>query len=101
MDYKELYGFLKTFTGENYDDSTPDLSLSGDLGIYGDDAEELVLGISSRFQVDISSFKFSDYFESEGDGVSKFIAALFNKSIPKKDLRISDLKKAIQSGRLN
>lgn len=100
MNYKELYDLLNVFTGDHYDDSAPNFSLSQDLGIYGGDAEDFILRFSDKFKVDISYFKFSDYFENEGDMISKFVIRFFKKNIPKRDLRISDLKNAIQSGRL-
>lgn len=100
MDYTELYVFLKIYTGEIYNDLTPNLSLSNDLGIYGDDASELIISFSEKFNVDISHFKFDEYFEGEGDVISKFVVKLFNGKKTKKDLGIDDLKAAILSGKL-
>lgn len=100
MDYTKLYQFLACYTYEKYDDSTPNLSLSNDLGIYGDDASDLIEAFSAQFNVDVSGFMFDDYFETEGNIITRFLINLFSKRKPKTDLRINDLKAAIQSGRL-
>ena len=100
MDYIELYKYVADFSGESYHDMTPDHSLSNDLGIYGDDASDFIIDFSQRFKVDISSFNFDEYFEGEGDMISKFFVNLFSKKKNKKDLKIKDLKYAIESGRL-
>ena len=100
MDYNELYKYIADFSGVHSDDMTPDHSLSNDLGIYGDDASDLIIDFSKKFKVDISSFNFDEYFEGEGDMISKFFVGLFSKKKNKKDLKIKDLKNAIESGRL-
>lgn len=40
-------------------------SIEDDLGVTGDDAEELIIEFSSRYNVDISSFDFTKYFYPE------------------------------------
>lgn len=37
-----------------------------DLGIVGDDAEELLTEFSEKFNVDLTNFRFQDYFPDEG-----------------------------------
>ena len=44
---------------------TPGTRLLHDLGIDGDDAEEILIDFAERFHVDLSAFPFSDYFGSE------------------------------------
>lgn len=100
MDNTELYKFLEKYTCQKHDDSELNLSLSNDLGIYGDDAFDLIFDFSKRFNVDVSEFPLSDYFEGEGDVMFKFFANLFNKQKPKKTLTINDLRLAIISGKL-
>ena len=100
MDNSELYKFLEKYTCQKHDDSALNLSLSNDLGIYGDDAFDLILDFSKKFSVDVSSFQIGDYFEGEGDAIFKFFANLFNKQKPKKILTINDLRLAIISGKL-
>lgn len=100
MDYSELYKLLQVYSCEKHDDSTPNLSLSNDLGIYGDDAAEFIVSFSEKFNVDISEFNFDRYFEGEGDAITKFVVKFFNGEKNKKDLSINDLKSAIQSGKL-
>jgi len=100
MEYSELYKYVADFSGVPSHEMTPDHSLSNDLGIYGDDASDLIIDFSKRFRVDISSFNFDEYFEGEGDMISKFFVGLFSKKKSKKDLKIKDLKYAIESGHL-
>ncbi|WP_170132739.1 DUF1493 family protein [Pedobacter cryoconitis] len=100
MDNTELYKFLEKYTSKNHDDSMLNNSLSDDYGIYGDDADDLILDFSKKFNVDVSEFQIEDYFGGEGDVIFKFFANLFNKQKPKKILTINDLRLAIISGRL-
>ena len=37
-----------------------------DLGVYGDDADDVLLALQNEFQVDLSRFTFVNYFFSEG-----------------------------------
>lgn len=100
MDNTELYKFLEKYTSQKHDDSILNLSLSDDFGIYGDDADNLILDFSKNFNVDVSAFPIGDYFEGEGDVIYKFFANLFNKQKPKKKLTVNDLRLAIISGKL-
>ena len=42
-----------------------DTLIENDLGVTGDDAEDLIQAFSKKFKVDISKFDFSKYFYSE------------------------------------
>jgi hypothetical protein len=37
-----------------------------DLGIYGDDATDLLISYGKRFNVDVSKFMAADYFKGKG-----------------------------------
>ncbi|MDL2283070.1 DUF1493 family protein [Odoribacter sp. OttesenSCG-928-G04] len=70
--------------------------LEEDLGLYGDDAVEFLFAFSKKFDVDISTFKFTDYFFSEGGIICQsIINFITNKK--KKSLTIADLEEAIKS----
>lgn len=64
-----------------------------DLGVTGDDAEELIQEFSKVFNVDLSNFLFSQYFNDEPH--------LFYNGKDKKPLTIGHLEKAIAAGKLD
>ncbi|MFW2476864.1 MAG: DUF1493 family protein [Sediminibacterium sp.] len=64
-----------------------------DLGVTGEEAEELIHEFSKSFNVDISNFMFSKYFNDEPH-------LLFN-GMDKKPLTVGHLEKAIAIGKLN
>ncbi|NIG56491.1 DUF1493 family protein [Chitinophaga sp. Cy-1792] len=67
--------------------------IEDDLGITGDDGEELIVKFSQRYQVDISNFDITKYFYPEP------LITLHQISIL--PLRVIDLLNAIQIGKLN
>jgi len=68
-----------------------------DLGISGDDAEELVIEFSKRFKVNIEGFKFDKYFHPEPS-----IFDFFNRNNRKKaSLTVEHLAMGITTGRLD
>ncbi|SEW43394.1 DUF1493 family protein [Chitinophaga arvensicola] len=44
---------------------TPDTAIEDDLGVTGEDGEELIVAYSKRYQVDITGFLFNKYFFPE------------------------------------
>lgn len=80
-----------------------DIRIYHDLNIYGDDADELLEKYAKEFNVDISFFKFTDYFPEEGDIlISTLIRILSLKQRTKyKELKISDLIHAAETGILD
>ena len=72
-----------------------------DLGIYGDDAIELLVAYGKEFNVDLSNFKVAEYFSGEGLDVEELFVKLFTGAISKKELTISDLEKGVIAGKLN
>jgi acyl carrier protein len=73
---------------------TSEASLENDLGIYGDDATEIIIAFGKEFNVDVSRFMAADYFSGEA-----FI--FLGKKRKTKDLKVSHLEKAIDAGRLD
>ncbi len=99
MNFDKLYSILERITTEEFNDSTPNLGLQKDLGIYGDDAVDLLTELNKAYNVDIYSFPVWDYFDGEQPIITRFIGNLFKKT-KRKELTIDDLKAAIQSGKL-
>ncbi len=62
-----------------------------DLGVTGDDAAELIEAFAKEFQVDVSHFKFHDYFGPEG---MDFFCE-YPDSQSRKKLTIADLEEAV------
>lgn len=66
--------------------------IEDDLGITGEDAEELIRAISSRFCIDIEFFNFEKYFYAE--------PSVFISESCKDVLTVGHLNKAIEVGYL-
>ncbi|MCL1137726.1 DUF1493 family protein [Shewanella pneumatophori] len=87
-----------------------ELRLYHDLNIYGDIAESCIETLSDNYGVDISSFRFGDYFPEEFSGKSHFQKMLFSlipflraskeDKADFKPLTFLMLKNAIDKGRL-
>lgn len=93
----ELFKLVRKYSGEknlNLDDD-----LEWDIGVTGDDAFELLLEYRDKFDVDISTFEFNDYFFDEGRNISLLFRRL-TRSYNKKRLTIRDLFTAIDVGKL-
>lgn len=77
---------------------TEDIDVEKDLYITGDDAVEFILAFGKEFDVDVSHFPLSDYFDGEGLDTIGLIVSLFNKNTKnKKTLKLKDLDDAIIS----
>lgn len=72
---------------------TMETSIENDLGITGDDGEDLIMEFSKKYNVDIKNFYFEKYFYPEPSVSSSA------KEI--KVLTVGHLMKAIESGRLD
>ncbi|WP_183979971.1 DUF1493 family protein [Runella defluvii] len=59
------------------------------MGVIGDDAYELIPAFSTKFNVDISRFRFAEYIYSEPSVVS------FNQAKKDKELTIGMLLEAV------
>ncbi len=106
--FDKLKEFIVQQAGVDEHEVTPDARLYNDLGIYGDDAVELLIEYGKKFNVDVSKFMAADYFEGEGGiGLIDMIYGLiksFTGSIPStglKVLTVNDLENGIIAGKLN
>ncbi|MDQ2752415.1 MAG: DUF1493 family protein [Bacteroidota bacterium] len=75
--------------------------LQKDLGIYGDDASELIVKYGKVFNVDVSEFNIAEHFRAEGIDFLGFVLSIFKgKTKIFKDLKVSTLEKALVTRRL-
>jgi hypothetical protein len=75
-----------------------DTRLQDDLGVYGDDAVDLLLAYAKAFDVDVSQFMAADYFDGEGMDV----LAWFRPVKPRrKELTVGHLQRGIEAKRLD
>lgn len=70
-----------------------------DLGIYGDDAWELLEEIHNRFGTRFEGFDGPTYFPEEMGTAGKWIAWLFGKPEPWKPVTFGHLFKVVEAGR--
>lgn len=88
-------------TGANVSQVFVETSLREDLGVDGDDAIELIQQFAIIFGVDISMFRYAEYFGSEAPmSISTIWNALFKKGSRFRKLTVGDLVDAALSGRL-
>lgn len=77
----DMIKFLSIFCSVNPKKITMMTSLRDDLGIDGEDAEELMLAYSKKFNVNLSNFRFDRYFFNEyPSSILDFFCGLFCKS---------------------
>lgn len=91
--FGELIAFIKEQIGEDNISVDRSTMIEDDLGVTGDEADELIINISKKYHVDISDFDFGKYFYSEPS-----IFPVYGKKPP---LTIGHIEKAIITGRLN
>jgi acyl carrier protein len=74
-----------------------------DLRITGDDAVEFIFAFSKQFNVDVSNFMMTEYFEPEGDKLAGAIIRMFTgkKKAKNKELLLGDLERAVEAGKLD
>jgi hypothetical protein len=81
---------------------TKSTTLGKDLGVGGDDADELIYQFSKTFNVNVDNFTLSKYFEGYPEG--NFLTNLFSKKTPiikEKELTLGDLEEAVKIGKLD
>ena len=80
---------------------TPSTRLLHDLGIDGDDAEEILTDFAERFHVDLSSLSFMRHFGSESDAGRRWAARKIfgGDSVRKLPVTVQDLVDAAIRGR--
>ncbi len=72
-----------------------------DLKIDGDDAFELLEAFTEKFSVDMSGFKYNEYFAPEGIDLIGAVSRLFKGKEKKKlkPLTLADLEQAAKEGK--
>lgn len=88
----ELVSFIREETGEFKMDISVSTQIEDDLGVTGGEGVELIIKFAKRFNVDITSFEFDQYFHPEPN--------LFNTRRTIKPLTIGQLESAIEHKRL-
>jgi hypothetical protein len=89
---EQVFLFLNEIASVEIDNLNIHKNLEIDLGITGDDASDLIAAFAERFKVDISKFKFHEYFYSEPSFLS-----FNNNSSKRKGLIIQDLVVAAET----
>ncbi len=100
---EKIIDFISDFCRISKDKLSASKSLLYDLGIDGDDAMDLLDAYSDKFCVDMSNFKFDEYFGSEGFDFFKSLYELlfYRKKLRLKKLTVGDLVEAAKRGRLD
>ncbi|MBZ5858547.1 DUF1493 family protein [Flavihumibacter profundi] len=91
--FENLVSFIRDEIREFKKPINRDTLIEENLGVTGDDAADMILSYSKKFNVDISNFIFVKYFHDEP---SVFLA---NRKL--NALTVGDLEKAIIAGRLD
>jgi len=91
--FTELVSLVRDHSGEHNMPITRQTLIENDLGVSGDDAYELILMISEKFQIDITGFNFRKYFNDE--------PMIFSPDREIQPFMVGHLEKAIIAGRLD
>jgi hypothetical protein len=75
--------------------------LEKDLSITGDESVEFIVAFGKKFNVDVSNFMATEYFEPEGDFIFPAIIRFFTSKKKDKELTLGDLEQAIKAGKLD
>jgi hypothetical protein len=102
--FEQIVGLISRRAGIPAVNIRLDSRLLHDLGITGDDAEELLDEFASRFEVEMEGFSFDEYFTGE-PSVLHFLWVLGVRKKPiwedKKELTVSELVEAAHRRRWN
>ncbi len=103
--FEKLRDLIVEQSGVYDEEVTPDARLYDDLGIYGDDAYELLVKYGKKFDVDVSKFMAADYFKGDGglNLIDDLVQLFTEKILPTglKALTVKDLEKGILADRLD
>jgi acyl carrier protein len=103
LNFDKLKEFIVEQVGADENAVTPYTRLYEDLGVYGDDAVDLVIAYGKEFNVDVSKFMAADYFKAEGmDVIGGLLRVISGKpGRVYKVLTVNDLVKGTVAGRLD
>src|SRR5580700_4173422 len=92
--FDKLKEFVVELAGVYENEVTPNARLYDDMGIYGDDASELLVKYGKKFNVNISKFMAADYFKGEGDIdlIIDDLARRFTGKIPSSGLKVRTVR---------
>ena len=98
---EDVIALIAKETGTPPEYIQPAHRLNVDLGVDGDDAEELLRAYREKFRVDMSGFDFHRYFGDEPDAVSLFLLLwrLLTGDEKPEPLFVRDLVRSAQLGR--
>jgi acyl carrier protein len=102
--FDSLKAFIVEKAGIDENEIAPETRLYEDLGIYGDDAFELLVGYGKKFNVDVTKLMAADYFAGEGELFAPVLIKLFTGKRPESNLKVltvKHLEKGIVAGRLD
>jgi acyl carrier protein len=91
--FESLVSFVRLRSREFKKSITRETLIEDDLGVTGDDAAELILEYSKKYNVDISNFIFTKYFNEE--------SSVFTMEKRIWPFTIGHLEKAVIAGRLD
>lgn len=108
----EIAEFIENLTGFNRNRVAVNTTLLSDIGLDGEDAIDFLLEFSTRFNVDMSSLRFSDHFGTEGLplyvlpgcawALLRFLWYMdWHKAVRLKPIYVRDLINAARAGRWN
>jgi len=95
--FAELVAFIRNKAGEHEMPITRETLIEDDLGVTGDDAAELLIELSKKYNFDIAKFKFRNYFYDEPSILD--VIGINNRKV--KPFAVGYLEKAIIAGRLD
>ena len=98
---EDVIALIAKETGTPPEHIQPAHRLNADLGVDGDDAEELLLAYREKFRVDMSGFDFHRYFGDEPNALSLFLLPwrLLTGGEKSEPLFVRDLVRSAQIGR--
>lgn len=78
--YDQVVQIIIQETGCNEDTVKPEATLV-ELGVDGDDAEQLIQRFSDHFSIDMSDFRFSRHFGPEGYSLTSLINLIYTSFV--------------------
>jgi acyl carrier protein len=90
--YTELIELIAQKSGVDKSLIKRETTIEDGLGVTGEDAEELIVSIQKKFNIDIKDFVFSKYFNDE--------PSIFNSPRNIQPLTVGDLEHAVLTGKL-
>lgn len=102
MDFEKIQNFVEEQRWKYPFELKRTTTLEKDLKITGDDADEFIHSFGEKFDVDVTNFDISEYFEPEGDKILPAMIRFLTgqKKQKLKELSLGDLELAIKVRKL-